>query len=82
MEKNLVNPDRNRPAEKGRNNDPYTRDDSAQQPGVNTLSDSGNDEEFNRKLSRTSSDNYRERDFGKDADPAFDEIGEDVGDDR
>jgi hypothetical protein len=82
MEKNQVNPDRNRPAEKGRNNDPYTRDDSAQQPGVNTMSDSRNDEEFNRKLSRTSSDNYREHDFGKDADPTFDEIGEDVGDDR
>ena len=77
-----MNPDRNRPADKGRNNDPYTRDDSGQQPGVNTMSNSGNDEEFNEQLSRTASENFRERKFGSDADPAFDEIGEDVDEDR
>ena len=77
MEKNQNNPDRNRPVDKGRNNDPYTRDDSAQQPGVNTMSDSGTDEEFNEQLSRTASDNFRENNFGKNADPAFDEIGKD-----
>jgi hypothetical protein len=82
MKKNQITPDRNRPAEKGRNNDPYTRDDSGQQPGVNTMSNSGKDEEFNDELSSTASDNFREKNFGPGADPAFDEIGENSDDDR
>lgn len=80
MEKNQVNPDRNRPADQGRNNDPFTRDDSAQQPGVNTMSNSENDEQFNESVTRTASDNFRENKFGADADPAFDEIGKDKDD--
>lgn len=83
MEKKHEDPERNRPVEKGRDNDPNIRDYSAQQPGVNTMSDSGaKDQDFNQKLSRTAGDNFRENDFGKDSDPAFDEIGEDVEDDR
>ncbi|MCU7550823.1 hypothetical protein OCK74_17015 [Chitinophagaceae bacterium LB-8] len=81
MEKNQVNPDRNRPADKGRNNDPYTRDDSGQRPGASTMSESEHDEELNRKLSRTASDNFREKDFGADADPDFDEVVDDIDDD-
>ncbi len=81
MEKNKLNPNRNRPADKGRNNDPYTRDDSGQQPGVSTMSNSGNNEEFNERLSSTASDNFREKNFGSDADSAFDEIGENIDDD-
>jgi hypothetical protein len=82
MEKKQDDLKRNRPVEKGRDNDPNIRDYSAQQPGVNTMSDSGTDEEFNQRLTKTSSGKATGDDFGADADPAFDEIGEDRDDDK
>lgn len=64
---------RNRPAEKGRRNDPDLRDESAIQPGVNTISSSETDE-VNEDLTRTTSDNFRPEDESdKYADPDFDE---------
>ncbi|ANE52705.1 hypothetical protein [Flavisolibacter tropicus] len=65
---------RNLPADKGRNNDPQRREESAQQPGVSTYSSSDTDS-LNQDLTETASDNFREEAFGKDADPNYDEIG-------
>ncbi len=64
---------RNSAAEEGKNHDPALRDDSAIQPGVNTVSGSKGDG-ANEKLSKTSSDSFREEEWGKDADEAFDDI--------
>ncbi len=65
---------RNRPAEEGKDNDPYIRDESAVQPGVQTISEGPNDE-ANENVTKTASDNLDPRsEFGKGADPAFDEI--------
>ena len=64
---------RNRPADKGRSNDPYSREESAQQPGVNTYSSSDTDD-LNQELTETASDNFREERFGEDADPDFDHV--------
>jgi len=65
---------RNRPAEAGRRNDPDLRDESAIQPGVNTISSSDTDE-VNEDLTRTTSDNFRPEDSSdKYADPDFDEV--------
>lgn len=64
---------RNRPAEEGRRNDPHTRDDSAIQPGTNTVSSSDTDD-VNQHLTRTSSDNFSEEPRDPKADPSFDEI--------
>ena len=60
---------RNRPAEKGRKNDPDLRDESAAQPGVQTMSSSKTDE-ANEKVSETAADDFRENapDKGADAD--------------
>lgn len=65
---------RNLPADEGRRNDPDRREESGQQPGVNTYSSSDTDQ-HNQNLTRTASEGFREEDFGTDADPAFDEIG-------
>jgi hypothetical protein len=65
--------ERNKPADKGRNNDPYSREESAQQPGVNTYSSSENDD-ANQHLTKTASENFREESFGENADEDFDSI--------
>lgn len=66
---------RNLPADEGRRNDPHRREESGQQPGVNTYSSSGTDQD-NQNLTKTASDTFREEPFGENADPAFDEIGD------
>jgi hypothetical protein len=66
--------ERNRPAEEGRRNDPDLRDDSAIQPGVQTISGSETDDR-NAHVTRTASDNFRPEDESdKFADPDFDEV--------
>ena len=60
-----TDPKRNRPADDGKQNDPDIRDESATQPGVNTLSTSKNDE-VNQHLTKTASDNFREDKEGDD----------------
>ena len=66
--------ERNRPAEEGRRNDPNVRDESAIQPGVQTAS-SGPNDEANNRLTETASDSFDPNsEFGKNADPAFDEV--------
>lgn len=68
-----TDPKRNVPADKGRRNDPHMRDEDARQPGVNTLSDSKNDE-ANQHLTRTASDGFRKDEAGDEkADKRFDE---------
>lgn len=68
-----TNPKRNRPADKGKQNDPDIRDESAVQPGASTLSTSKNDA-ANQSLTRTASDSFREDEEGDDkADKRFDE---------
>jgi len=66
---------RNRPTEKGRNEDPNIRDASGQQPGVNTMSSSDTDE-ANQSITKTTADNNRrpaEEDAAADRD--LDEAG-------
>jgi hypothetical protein len=79
LEKNMdkKEPMRNMPTEEGKRNDPDLRDDSAIQPGVETISNSEYDEE-NEKLTKTGADDFRTRD-DKDpgADKAFDEVDKD-----
>lgn len=63
---------RNRPTEKGENNDPNLRDEDARQ-GVSTMSSSGTDA-ANERLTRTSADQFREESEGDEkADKRFDE---------
>jgi cell division protein FtsX len=59
---------RNRPAEDGRKNDPDLRDESAAQPGVQTMS-SSNTDEANQDLTETARDSFRENNRDKNADP-------------
>ena len=66
-------PKRNLPSDEGKSNDPHRREESAQQPGVNTYSSSDTDDQ-NQDLTETASDNFRTEPFGEDADPSFDEI--------
>jgi len=71
------NPERNRPAEEGKDNDNNLRDDSGLQPGASTISSSATDEE-NNHLTRTAGDDFTEDMEGEeDADPAFDNIDDD-----
>ena len=65
---NTKDPGRNEPTEKGTDNDPNLRDESAAQPGVSTVSDSDYDED-NEELTRTAAGDFREED---DADPNAD----------
>ena len=66
--------DRNRPSDEGRRNDPNVREESGQQPGVSTYSSSDTDAE-NESLTKTASDNFDTgTEFGKNADPRFDEV--------
>lgn len=61
-------PARNKPAEEGRKNDPALRDESAAQPGVQTMSGSKTDE-ANQDLTETAADSFREEEADKNADP-------------
>ena len=72
--------ERNRPSEEGRNNDTYIRDDSALQPGTNTISSSDTDV-ANNELTRTASDDFRTENFEEGgADRTFDEASQLDGD--
>ena len=63
---------RNRPAEKGRQNDPNLRDEDARQ-GASTMSGSDTDDAKD-SLTRTTSDNFRrDSDGDAEADKRFDE---------
>ena len=64
---------RNLAADRGKNDDPALRDDSAIQPGVQTVS-SGKSDPANEQLTRTNSDNSG---GDKNADPRFDEVDKD-----
>ncbi|RYF79971.1 MAG: hypothetical protein EON98_13995 [Chitinophagaceae bacterium] len=71
---NNTDPKRNVPAEEGRRNDPNIRDEDARVGNVNTMS-SGENDEANQNLTRTTSDNFREDGQGDEkADKRFDEI--------
>lgn len=74
MKKSSNGPKRVLPAERGERNDPNRREESAQQPGVSTMSTDKNIDS-NEDLTETASENFREESFGEDADPGFDEIG-------
>jgi len=66
---------RNRPTEEGRRNDPNVRDDSAIQPGVQTVSDSSYDNDNQTNTSSSLTDGtISEFDTDKNADPAFDDM--------
>ena len=67
---------RNRPAEAGRNNHPDIRDESGQQPGVNTMSSSETDA-ANQHLTKTAADSSRDEKADPNADPSFDEMDRD-----
>lgn len=67
--------ERNRPADERRRNDPNIRDESAQQPGTNTMSSSDTDD-VNQHLTRTASDDFRTARRDPRADPSFDEIAD------
>lgn len=71
-----TDPRRNRPTDEGRRNDPHLRDESAQQPGTNTISSSDTDEE-NQHLTRTAADDFRTTDTNENADLRFDEVNND-----
>ena len=67
--------ERNRPSEDGRRNDPDIRDESAIQPGVQTISPSSTDE-ADQKTTRSALDGPELTDFDTDpnADLTFDEV--------
>lgn len=65
---------RNQPAEEGKRKDPNLRDETAIQPGVNTISQSETDDANNR-VTLTGMENQQASPEKDNADPAFDEIG-------
>lgn len=65
--------DRNRPADKGRDNDPGVRDESAIQPGVSTVSSSDSDR-ANEQLTKTAAGDFTENAKDPRADPVYDEV--------
>lgn len=67
--------ERNRPSDEGRRNDPDIRDESAIQPGVQTVSPSSTDD-ANQNVTRSAMDGPELTDFDTDpnADPTFDEV--------
>ncbi len=71
-----IDKNRNRPSESGMDNDPGLRDDSAIQPGISTISSSDSDE-ADDNLTKTTSDDFLDNDFGEGADKSFDEVEED-----
>lgn len=64
---------RNLPSDEGRRNDPVRREESGQQPGVQTYSSSDTDG-ANQNLTKTAGDTFREEPFGEDADATFEDI--------
>lgn len=69
-----TDPKRNQPTEEGKRNDPNVRDESAIQPGVNTVSSSSYDKD-NEELTKTAADDFRENNNSDaHADPSFDEV--------
>lgn len=73
---NSKEPRRNTPSEKGRNNDPQVRDESAAQPGISTVSGSDNDD-ANQELTETAKDDFSNDRKDTGADRKFDEVGDD-----
>lgn len=71
-------PGRNRPTDTGKDQDPHVRDDSAFQPGIQTNSPSGYDDD-NQRVTRSAMDDNEQQDFDVDdkADAAFDDMDED-----
>ena len=70
---------RNRPTEEGRRNDPDIRDDSAIQPGVQTVSDSSYDDNNQNVTSSSMSDGtISEFDTDDNADATFDDMDGDT----
>lgn len=65
---------RNQPASEGRRNDPNVRDETAIQPGVNTISRSETDD-ANQEVTLSGMENQQARTEKDNADPTFDEIG-------
>lgn len=72
------NSGRNRPADKGRDNDPALRDYTGQQPGMNTISSSDTDA-HNENLSETAKDGFNEDRPDERADKNLDDDVEDDG---
>lgn len=79
MDKRSDDIKRNIPSEEGTRNDPHVRDESAQRPGVSTLSPSDYDDE-NERTTKTASDSFRTESWGTDADAGFDDIVDDDND--
>jgi hypothetical protein len=76
------NPERNRPADVGTRNDPDLKDQSAAQPGVNTMSSSEYDDD-NQNLTKTAAENFTPNsDIDEKADPDLDDINGDDDDDE
>lgn len=73
MDKN-TDPQRDRPSEKGRKNDPFLRDETAAPPGTNTISPSKTDE-ANENVTHSAMDGKKLTEFDVDrkADPSFDQ---------
>lgn len=69
---------RNRPSSEGTDNDPNARDESATQPGVSTISPSGNDD-ANQRVTHSALDgpDLTAFDTDKNADAAFDDVDKD-----
>lgn len=73
-EKNTTDPQRNVPAEEGRNSNHNYHDRSAIQPGVSTISTSDYADD-NQKITKTAADDFREKvDDDPNADRSFDEV--------
>jgi len=70
---NTTDPRRNVPMEKGGDNDPNLRDETAIQPGISTVSNSDYDDD-NEELTETAADDFREDDIDSKPDPSFDEV--------
>jgi hypothetical protein len=69
-----TDPRRNKPGEEGKNDDPNLRDESALQPGINTVKNSDYDDD-NEQLTKTAADDFRESDENEPgADRSFDEV--------
>ena len=69
-----TDPRRNKPGEEGKKDDPNLRDESAAQPGINTVKSSDYDDD-NEQLTKTAADDFRTTDDpDPGADPSFDEV--------
>lgn len=71
---NTTDPRRNVPSEKGQDDDPNLRDETAIQPGISTVSNSDYDDD-NEELTETAADDFRDDDKDDSKpDPSFDEV--------